>query len=167
VLDKYDAQPGAYTFAHWKNVAILVWYVRADGESARKATGFADQLIEKHDRFSVIHVVEETAGLPTSEGRDVLTAVARKNKQHLACAGLLLPRSPILAAMMRTFARSMGTILRGEIEIMIDHDMLALATGLAPVHATRTTVRCTPHDLVNAIEQARRFAAREARAASP
>jgi hypothetical protein len=167
VLDKYELQPGAYAFAHWKNVAILVWCTRADADSARQATGFADQLVAKYRHFSVLHIVEDTAGLPTAEGRDALIAVARKHNQHLACAGLLLPRSSILASLLRAFARTMRTLLRNEIEVLIEQDVLELASSVALVHSGRTGVRVTQQELANAVAHTRKLVVPELRTATP
>ena len=113
---------------HWKNVATFVWCARATGPSARAGVEFAGELSREYPQFSVLHVVEESAGLPTPEGREELVAVARRTKQAVACFGLLLPKSGVLATLLRAFVRGVRTVLRVPLEVMIDDDLAELTS---------------------------------------
>jgi hypothetical protein len=144
--------------AHWKNFALVSWQARADSECARELIRFADLLIPTQRMFTVVHVVEETAGLPTSDGRDEFIASIRaKGTQHLACLGVLLPNAPVIATMVRTFARASRTLLRGELQIVVENDARALARGVLRIHASRTGVQASEGEFVVALDELRRL----------
>lgn len=146
--------------AHWRSFAIVAWHLRADGATAREVTGFADLLIQECEIFSIVHVVEATAGLPTPEGRDELVAVARKNNRHVACVGVLMPDSQVVASMLRVFVRGVRTLLRGELETLVERDLATLSRKLADVHGRRTKEAIDAPELARAIESVRRLRAR-------
>ena len=151
--------PGRCFVGLWNNVAITVWLARPDGEAAKATVGFAEELRKSYSRFSVLHIAEEGAGLPTLEGRDELVAGARNNTRAVACVGVLLPQSNVIANMLRVFIRGVRTLLRGEIHTIVEQDVEALARLVAELHLRGTGIRIVASDLVAAIEQARRLAA--------
>ena len=148
--------------AHWKNLALTVWTERPDGETAKASVSFAETLMPAYPKFSVVHIVEETAGLPTSEGRDELVSGARKNMSNVACVGLLLPELNVVATMLRVFMRGVRTLLRGELKTVVEQDVEALARQVVVLHERYAGVRIAPSDLVAAIGEARRLAAGDA-----
>lgn len=144
--------------AHWKNFALVSWQGRADAQAVRDLVGFADQLIPTYGMFTVIHVIGLGAGLPTPDGRDeFITSIRAKGRQHLACVGVLLPDSPIVAAMLQTFARASRTLLRGELETVVEHDRFALGRGVMKIHESRTNVRARTTELVEAVDELMRI----------
>lgn len=153
-LDRTLIPNSGCAFAHWKNVAILVWGVSADGESARAATAFADELMQRYERFSVIHV-SEISGLPTAEGREEFMAAARRGQNHAACVGLLLPHSGVIASMLLAFVRGIRTVLRGNMHLIAEREIKALVREFAPAHSGRTGVPVSMSELALAIDDAR------------
>ncbi|MET0341517.1 MAG: hypothetical protein ABW252_10990 [Polyangiales bacterium] len=144
---------------HWKSFAIFVWRARADGPTAREVVAFGNQLMNTRPRFSPIHVVEESAGLPTAEGRDGLLAPARVHQDRLGCIGVLLPEAHLVAAMMRVFVRSARVILRGQVETVVAPTLNELVSEVLEVHARRTGEHFEARELAAAIEAVRRLAA--------
>jgi hypothetical protein len=153
-------RPGICTMAHWKSVAIIAWQARADGQSAKEVGMFVDLLIGQRALFSIIHVVESTAGLPTPEGRDELVKVARKNNKHVACVGVLMPESHVLATMLRVFVRCIHTLMRGALETVVEDDLASLSRKVVSVHARRTAEQLDPHELARAIDGVRQLPSR-------
>ena len=119
---------------------------------------FAGELMREHAQFSVVHVAEETAGLPTTEARGVFADVLRSKTQTIAAIALLLPRSPVLATLLRTFVRGLRTVLRMPLDVIIDDDLAVLAAAFTSAHQKLTGVRLQASELVDAIQTARRLA---------
>lgn len=159
VLDKVRATRGVYAGAHWRDVAIFVWCVRAEGATAKAATDIANELMRVHPRFSIVHVVEDTAGLPTPEGRDAFVAAAQKDHDRVACVGVLLPATSVVATLMRAFVRGVRTALRGQLKTVLEQDVAALVRNVAVVHERETGVRLNSSELTAAIAETRRLAA--------
>jgi len=148
------------TMAHWQDFAIIAWQSRADGATAREVTEFADLLIEECETFSIVHVVEGSAGLPTPEGRDELVAAAKKNNQHVACVGVLMPESQVIASMLRVFVRGFRTLLRGALGTVVEGDLTTLARKVAEIHGRRTNAAIDAGELESAITSVRRLHSR-------
>ena len=155
VLTRTLVKPGAYALAHWKNVAIIVWRGRPDGQAVREVSVFSDRLLQEYAVFSVVHVVEETSGLPTSDGRHALVAAARKNSGHVACVGVLLPESRIVASMLRVSVRAMHKLVRGMLEVAVEPTLDALVVAMVDTHVRRSGTRLTASELARAIQEAR------------
>jgi len=158
VLDKKLPTPNCFV-AHFKNVAIFVWLGRADGETMAKVTKFADQLLVEYPRLSLLHVVGRNMGLPTREGRERIVAAARKNKQKIACIGVLVPHSGFYMRMLLTFLQALRTLLGGDTRTVVDRDAQALVRRFVAAHASQTSVAILADDLAQAIEEARLAAA--------
>lgn len=148
-------KPGAYTVAHFKNLAIIVWKGRADATLVREVSAFADRLLEQYSFFSVVHVVEETSGLPTPDGREALVNAGRKNEGRVACVGLLLPASPIVASMLRVSVRAMDKLVRNFVHVAVEPTLDALVVAVLDIHVRRGGVRLTAAELARAIQEAR------------
>lgn len=144
---------------HWRNVGIVSWQSRADAQAAREVVEFVDLLLPKYPMFSVIHVVEESAGLPTPEGRDTLIAPARENRERVACVGVLLPEAQIIATMMTVFVRATRTLLRGAVEIVVEQRVQPLISEVLKTHERRAGERLDAGGLLAAIVEVRRLGA--------
>jgi hypothetical protein len=89
--------------------------------------------------------------------------VARRNKEAVACFGLLLPKNVVLATLLRSFVRGVRTLLRVPLDVMIHDELTTLASEFAAGHQQKTGVRFTAYELASAVEQARRLARGDAR----
>jgi len=158
LLSRSEAKKGEYAVAQWKNILFLVWCTRAERDNVRSARTFTEPLRREYARFSVVHVLEDTAGLPSADGRDELVAVIRENAERFACVGALLSESVVMASLLRAFVRGVRTLTRGELEVMIEHDFKVFANAFAPLHSKRSGVRVTATDLIQAIAEARKLA---------
>lgn len=158
-LDRSLVPAPGYAFGHWKNVAILVWVGQADGERARAATDFADELMEQYDKFSIVHVADGNTGLPTPEGREAFVKAARNGHDRAACVGLLLPHTGVVTTMLLTFVRSIRTLVRGNLHVIAEPDVKALVRAFAPAHTERTGVAISMSELAAVIEETRALAA--------
>lgn len=148
---------GHYAVGHWRNVAIISWQARADARTAREVVEFVDLLLLRPSMFSVIHVVEESAGLPTPEGRDALIAPARANRERVACVGVLLPEAQIIATMMTVFVRAARTVLRGAVEIVVEQRVQSLVSEVLKTHERRAGERLDAAGLLAAVDEVRRL----------
>lgn len=150
--------PGRCFVGLWNNIAISVWTARPDGVTAKAFVSCAEQLKKTHPKFSVVHVFENGVGLPTSEGRDELVVGSRNNSDTLVCAGVLLLEGGVFATMMRAFVRGIRTLLRGDLNIVVEQDVDLLSRQLVDLHLRGCGVRISPSDLAAAIGTARRLA---------
>jgi len=157
LLSRSEAKKGEYAVAQWKNILFLVWCTRAERGNVKSARAFTEPLRREHAKFSVIHILEDTAGLPSTDGRDELVAVIRENTDRFACVGALLSESVVMASLLRAFVRGVRTLTRGELEVMIEHDVKLLVDALAPLHSKRSGVRVGPSELAEAIAEARKL----------
>jgi hypothetical protein len=157
--DRTQSEPGRYLFYEWKNVAVIVWLASADGRAARCMTQFTDRIIRDWKAFSVIHVIEESAGMPSREGRDGFVETGLAHKGHLVCAGALLPHTGVLATLMRAFVRGVSTLMRGSVEVQIEQAAAPLASWMAPRHSERTGVHVSALQFEECIAEARKRAA--------
>lgn len=148
-------KPEKVAVSYCKNIAVVVWHARADGDSTPAVLDFVDRLLLDYQQFSVAHVVQDNVGLPTTEARDVLLDRGRKGKDKLACAGVLLPQSSIIATTLRAFARTSRMLLGNHMSLVVEQDARALAQVMCEVHAARTRVRVTPEELTRSIEALR------------
>ena len=148
-------RPQSIVATSLKNIAIVAWRSRAQGESVRAMRDFVDQCIPQQQRFSIVHVVEEGVGLPTSDGREAFVSLGRLGKERMVCVGILLPASSIIATALRAFVRATGTVMRTGLPLIVEQDVRELARSLSETHAACTGVRVSPRDIVQAIESAR------------
>jgi hypothetical protein len=140
-----------------RNIAIVVWRSRAQGETVRAMREFVDQCMVQHQRFSIVHVVEEGVGLPTPDGREAFVSVGRLGKERLACVGILLPESSIIATTLRAFIRATSTVMRTGLPLIVEQDVRELARALAETHAAGTGLRVPSGEITQGIEATRRL----------
>jgi hypothetical protein len=153
--NRVQGEPGRYLFAQYQNIAIAVWLASADGDGTRAMARFTDRIMHDCGLFSIIHVLEASAGLPTSEARDTLVTTARAHREHLVSAGALLLQPSMVAMLMRAFVRGIRTLVRGEVAIQIERQASTLTDWMAPRHTQRTGVRVTTSELQALIADAR------------
>ncbi|MET0387584.1 MAG: hypothetical protein ABW321_16565, partial [Polyangiales bacterium] len=137
---KVSILDGRCCFYALDNIVICVWLKPATSVEMTEMARFSDEVTQRWERYSSVHVIEDNSGVPTKDGRDTLIARARANKSRLACVAALLPEGNIMATLMRAFVRGVRTLTRGEIDIGIEQQPDALATWLAPRHSQRTGV---------------------------
>ena len=159
MLDRTLKPSDGCALGHHKNVSIVAWRMRADAAHVDAMAKFGEQLIPQYKVFSVIHVVEEAAGLPTSDGRDQFVAMRTRNKSALGVLAVLLPQSSVLATMLRAFVRGLRTILRGDLEVIVEQDLGRLTRELIRHHERRTGVKLEESELAAAIAETRRLLA--------
>jgi hypothetical protein len=158
-LTKEMARAGACYAVHWKNVALAVWNTRANGETAGLAVDHSNLLKNEYPMFSVIHVVERTAGLPTKEGSERLVQAGRADAHRVAVVGVFLSDAGVFATMMGAFVRSTRMLLGGKLNFVVDHRLDALVAAFVPQHVAGTGVSITPDELAAVITEARKRAA--------
>jgi hypothetical protein len=138
---------------------MVVWTARADGETARLAVDHVNLLKNDYPKFSVLHVVEKSAGLPTKEGSDRLVHAGREDSHRVAVVGVFLSDAGVLATMMSAFVRSTRILLRGQLNTIVDHRLDALVESFVPQHVAGTGVDISASEFTAAIAEARRRAA--------
>ncbi len=161
-LTRAQGEPGRYLFAQYDNVAVAVWLTSADGPATQEMANFTDRIVRERNLFSIVHVLESGAGLPTREARDTLVATARAHREHLVSAGALLLQPGMVALLMRAFIRGIRTLVRGSVDIQIEQNAATLANWMAPRHAARTGTRLSASELASLVVDARERAAAQA-----
>jgi hypothetical protein len=154
-LTRTEHKPGHYFFGEWKDLAIVVWLASADENAAARMAEFTGRTARQWHKFSIVHVIEEGAGIPTRGGRDGIVATGRAHRENFACAGALLLQSGILATLMLAFLRGVRTLIRGGADIRIEEDVATLATWMAPRHSARTGTQISMAELSELIAEAR------------
>jgi hypothetical protein len=157
-LTRIQDNAGACLLAQWKNVVIIVWRGTADGPSTRECISFVDGVLREYATFSVIHVIESSAGVPRRDGRDGLLAAERGRRQQRACIGALLPEASIVSTLLGAFARGIRTLAKVDINLIVEQNLDKLVAQVVYLHVRDTGIRITSQELSDAVRQARQRA---------
>jgi len=152
-------EPGRYLFASWQNFTFLVWLSSADEPDMKAMSRFTDEHLQRYEKYSSVHIIEEDAGVPTAAGRAELQAIGRRNGPRVVSVGALLPSSSLFASLLTAFLRGLRMLLRGNVDICVEQDVLRLVSWMAPRHAQRSGTRVAGADLLQAIAEVRALAA--------
>jgi acyl CoA:acetate/3-ketoacid CoA transferase alpha subunit len=71
-LVHHDFEAGAYAFYSWHNVVIACWSQQATGPAMQRFAQLRENLAREHpEGVSVVYLIANGAGLPTSEARTI------------------------------------------------------------------------------------------------
>jgi hypothetical protein len=105
----HDTEPGSFAIATWSHVLMVRWESAADGSAVeRLAKVSKDLAAEQHQtRRSNVHIILDTAGLPTPEARAGFIHLMKAHADRLACVAIVVGGSGFLASAMRSLMTGM------------------------------------------------------------
>ena len=150
-----DSEPGAFSISVWSNVTIVCWPVPAYEEAVWRVANATTALLAKGlPSFSNIHIVTESAGVPSETAREGLVRMADRYASSLACIGVALLGSGFWASARASAVTGMRMQSPKSAAFKVETSLEAIADWLPPIHHERTGVLLRPAPLRAAMAEA-------------
>jgi hypothetical protein len=137
-------------------VNITVWHASGDERAVRS---IEDTLPARVARFpegvSGVHIITESAGLPTSGARDALVESARKWGKLTAGVAVVIERAGFWGSALRSAVTGIQMVSKAEFPIRVVGSLREAAQWLPDVHEQRTGVALPRTRFAEALQAAR------------
>jgi hypothetical protein len=154
-LKLLDSDPGAFSIFVWSNVTVVCWPVPASEQAVRRVESATDALLATGlPSFSNIHIVTESAGVPSESAREGLVKMADRYASSLACVGVALLGSGFWASARASSVTGMRMRSPQSAAFKVDASLDAIADWLPPHHQERTGITLRPKHLRAAMAEA-------------
>jgi hypothetical protein len=155
VLKLLDSDPGAFSISVWSNVTIVCWPVPAHEQAVRRVAAATTALLATGlSSFSNIHIVTESAGVPSESAREGLVQMADRYAGSLACIGVALLGSGFWASARASAVTGMRMQSPKSAAFKVETSLEAIADWLPSHHLERTGVTLRPTLLRGAMAEA-------------
>jgi hypothetical protein len=150
-----DSEPGAFSISVWSNVTIVCWPVPAYEQAVHRVEAATNALLAAGlTSFSNIHIVTESAGVPSESAREGLVKMADRYAGSLACVGVALLGSGFWASARASAVTGIRMQSPKSAVFKVDTSLDAIADWLPPHHRERTGVAVRPTSLRAAMAEA-------------
>src|SRR4051812_18058419 len=103
-LEFLDGEAGVCRIASLRNIMIVVWSARATAPSVEKLDFATRRLAGAHPSgVSVIHMIADTAGIPSPEARNAFLKIMNEQAKTIACVAVVVGGTGFWASAMRSF----------------------------------------------------------------
>jgi hypothetical protein len=151
-----DAEPGAFWFGAWRNVNLIVWWQGATLDAVQRLERTNPIRFASHpERMSAVHVVTETAGVPTPEARDALVTANNAWGHTVGCAVVIMERDGLVGLAVRSAVTGLIMLAPKHFRIKVFDNVDDAAPWLVEHHARSTGVQLTLADTRSVLHAAR------------
>jgi hypothetical protein len=148
----HDADPGAFAFYSWQNVAIACWTKQGTGDSLQRLMRVRETLHHKHpEGVSVIWLIADRAGLPTAEARANAKELMERYRERRAALACVLFGEGFWVSAMRAAITGVQALVPGKVPLKIFSTVEDVARWLPPEHEHHTAVRLDQATLLDVL----------------
>lgn len=146
----HDIEPGAFYIGSWQGIVMVRWERTADVEAVERLGKVSTALMADptYPRRSNVHIISETAGVPSAAARAGFVELMKEHADRMACVCIVVEGSGFLASAMRSFLTGMRLLAPRAFQYRLFGTVEDVVAWLPPEHRARAG-----HDL-----DARRFA---------
>jgi hypothetical protein len=161
-----DEEVGVYTLAMHKNVNIFVWVGGARGDiTERYARIVAEQVPGNPNGLSTVHVMTHLSAPPSVEARRGFAEVAKRFKESIVCASLVIEREGFWGSAMRSAVTGVQLLLqRADYPVKVHASIEETVAWMPMHHLARSGVRLDPGELYLALKGTRSYTMAQAEA---
>jgi hypothetical protein len=154
-LLRLAAEPGAYAFYRWENVAINAWASQPTAAAVQVLSELTERSVRECPGGIVsIHWLDEGVALPTADARVGLGALAKRYPKHVLCVGVLLAGSGFWASATRSALTGIMLLAPRSFALRFFGDVGELSAYIVREQAQRGAMAASPEHLVAAIDDA-------------
>lgn len=151
-----DAQPGEFWFGGWQNIKIAVWHAQATDDAVRRLERTTAQAVLAHpEGLSTIHIVTETAGVPTAEARAAFSRILERFGDGIACVSVVIELTGFWGSALRSAITSVRMLAPNKLVFKVNSAVEAVPAWLPAAHARATQVRLNSQQLLAILQDAR------------
>ena len=151
-----DAEPGEFWFGAWQNVKLAVWHARATGDAVKRLQRTtAEALAEHPEGISTVHIVAETAGIPSAEARAAFSRILERYGQGIHCVGVVIELTGFWGSALRSAITSIRMLSPNKFVLRVHSAVEAVPAWLPAPHARATGVRMNAGQLLEVLREAR------------
>lgn len=146
-----DVQPGAFVFASWHGVNIVVWHGTATMQIVQR---FEQAIIERsrlHPLMSSVHIVTGEAKPPEPEVRDAIVAINDRYANTAACGAVVIERKGVAGIALRSAITGLIILAPKQYRIKVFETLEPCAPWVVDQHLKRTGVELDVNVLTDAL----------------
>jgi hypothetical protein len=143
-----DSEPGHFYIGAWQNVVFVVWQAQATGPAVARLSRISHTMKAQHpERVTYVHIIQDRAGLPTTEARGALVTLMKELGEHIANAAVVVGGTGFWASTMRSTITGMRFIAPRAFELRLHGSVAEIVEWLPKAHRERTGVAIAPTEL--------------------
>lgn len=148
---------GRHWFGAYRNVVVCYWAQICTPDELRSLrASYRTLASEGKTTVSVLHYVEQGAGLPLPQSRNDLVGKSDMHLVSLGCVGVVLAGSGFWVSALSSFTMGVRMLLpAGGLALRVTRDLAEMQPWFAEQHLRTTGERLEPGSLDAWIEQAR------------
>jgi hypothetical protein len=150
----HDSEPGGFLFASYHNVVVAIWTGSATLSAVERLTKAAAPVRASTGRGSSVHLIFDSAGLPTEEARAGFVKLSEKSAESIACLGIVVAGTGFWASALRSAMTGIHQQRTGSFDYRLLGSIDELVEWLPAAHDRGTGVALEPKSLRAAIEAA-------------
>jgi hypothetical protein len=152
-----DSEPGAFAFYTWQNIIFSFWPCQATGAAVIRHKKIFDALVEAHpEGISTIHIISDSASIPTSEARSLFVEIMKQHSKKIACVAIVLLGGGFWASALRAAVTGMRMLAPNTFPLHMYDNIEELKNWLPDEHLKRTNVPLDSSKLVSLLLAAQR-----------
>ncbi|HKP57428.1 MAG TPA: hypothetical protein VJV78_11940 [Polyangiales bacterium] len=144
----------------WANISLTRWVGRGTAAAVDKVSRVGDEVRTQYPSgVSAIHLIAETAGMPTPEAREGLVKLMNRKTERLGCVGVVVGGSGFWASAIRSLVTGMRAVSSRAYELKLAGSIDEIVAWFPDQHAKRTGIAIDPDELAKALRTANEWRA--------
>jgi hypothetical protein len=145
----HDFEPGGFAIASWSHVLMVRWESAADGSAVERLAKVSRDLAAARlqTRRSNVHIIADSAGLPTADARAGFIDLMKAHADRLACVAIVVGGSGFLASAMRSLMTGMRLLSPRSFNYRLHGSTDEVVKWLPTEHLAKTGEQIDPRRL--------------------
>lgn len=155
-----EVEPETCCAGAWANISLTRWVGRGTAAAVDKVSRVGDEVRTQYPSgVSAIHLIAETAGMPTPEAREGLVKLMNRKTDRLGCVGVVVGGSGFWASAIRSLITGMRAVSSRAYELKLAGSIEEIVAWFPDQHAKRTGISIDPDQLAKALRTANEWRA--------
>lgn len=136
----HDIEPGAFYIGSWQGIVMVRWERTADLEAVQRLAKVSTALVSDQTvpRRSNVHIISESAGVPSAAARAGFVDLMKEHADRMACVCIVVEGSGFLASAMRSFLTGMRLLAPRAFQYRLFGSVDEVVAWLPAEHRART-----------------------------
>jgi hypothetical protein len=136
----HDIEPGAFYIGSWQGIVMVRWEKTADADAVLRLGKVSTALVadQAYPRRSNVHIISESAGVPSASARAGFVDLMKEHADRMACVCIVVEGSGFLASAMRSFLTGMRLLAPRAFQYRLFGTVEDVVAWLPAEHRART-----------------------------
>jgi hypothetical protein len=136
----HDIEPGAFCIGTWQGILMVRWERTADADAVERLAKVSTALMadNAYPRRSNVHIISESAGVPSAAARAGFVQLMKEHADRMACVCIVVEATGFLASAMRSFLTGMRLLAPRAFQYRLFGSVEEAVAWLPAEHRART-----------------------------